>query len=80
MVPRAVLGEESRGDVRILRNGYFTKVSKSGQVVLVGKKPESIRTTNGGLLGALAPQQALSHICAYFFKMRPIILILEGSY
>ena len=42
MVPRAVFGEESRGDVRIVRNGYFTKVSKKGQVVLVGKKPRII--------------------------------------
>ena len=40
MVPGAVFGEESRGDVRIARNGCFSKVSKIDQVVLVGKKLE----------------------------------------
>ena len=48
MVPGAVFGEESGGDVRIGRNQYFTKVSKMGQVVLVGRQPESNCTTNGG--------------------------------
>ena len=41
MVPGAVFGEESRGDVRIARNCYFTKVSKIGQNVLRAKKAVS---------------------------------------
>ena len=47
-VPVAVCGEKSRGDVRIVRSGCFTKVSKMGRVVLVGKKLGSNSTSNGG--------------------------------
>ena len=66
MVPGAIFGEECRGDVRIARNGCFTKVSKIGQVVSVGKTLESNSTTIGGVWKALAPQQALTHIFGIF--------------
>ena len=57
MVPGAVFGEESRGDVRIVGNGCFTKVSKMGQVVVVGKEMESNSITNRGSVGRQPPSK-----------------------
>ena len=37
-LPRAIFCKESRGDVRIARNCYFTKFPKIGQNVLRAKK------------------------------------------
>ena len=54
MNPGAVFGKESRGDVRIVRNGYFAKVSKMAQVVLVGI--QNILVENGGA-GRASPQK-----------------------
>ena len=41
-LPGAKISKEDDGDVRIARTAIFEKVSKTGQVVLVRKKPEIV--------------------------------------